>query len=89
MQLGLVTLGDWMPDPHDGHRAPEPERFRQFVELGTLAEELGFDTFHVGEHHFSEYALSSPPVVLAAVAERTRRVRLSTVAKSSATRTGS
>jgi alkanesulfonate monooxygenase SsuD/methylene tetrahydromethanopterin reductase-like flavin-dependent oxidoreductase (luciferase family) len=78
MRLGLVTLGDWLPDPVSGHRRSEPERFREFVHLGVLAEELGFDTFHVGEHHFSEYALSSPTPVLAAVAERTERVRLST-----------
>ena len=60
MQIGLVTLGDWLPDPATGRRVSEAERFRQFVELGVLAEELGFDTFHVGEHHFSEYALSAP-----------------------------
>ena len=71
MQIGLVTLGDWLPDPATGLRVTEAERFRHFVELGVLAEELGFDTFHVGEHHFSEYALSAPTPVLAAVAERT------------------
>ena len=78
MQLGLVTLGDWLPDPATGRRVGEAERFRQFVELGVLAEELGFDTFHVGEHHFSDYALSAPCPVLSAVAERTARLRLST-----------
>ncbi len=78
MQLGLVTLGDWMPDPRTGVRITEAARFRQFVELGVVAEQLGFDTFHVGEHHFSEYALSSPTPVLAAVAERTTTLRLST-----------
>jgi alkanesulfonate monooxygenase SsuD/methylene tetrahydromethanopterin reductase-like flavin-dependent oxidoreductase (luciferase family) len=78
MQLGLVTLGDWLANPRDGVRIAEAERFRQFVELGVLADRLGFHTFHVGEHHFSEYALSSPTPVLAAVAERTTTVRLST-----------
>jgi alkanesulfonate monooxygenase SsuD/methylene tetrahydromethanopterin reductase-like flavin-dependent oxidoreductase (luciferase family) len=78
MHLGLVTLGDWLPDPHTGQRITEAARFRQFVDLGELAEELGFHAFHVGEHHFSEYALSSPTPVLAAVAERTTTLRLST-----------
>ena len=78
MQIGLVTLGDWLPDPATGRRVGEAERFRQFIELGVLAEDLGFDTFHVGEHHFSEYALSAPCPVLSAVAERTARLRLST-----------
>ena len=76
--LGLVTLGDHLPDPRTGIRIPEDERFRQFVELGVVAEELGCASFHVGEHHFSEYALSSPTPVLAAVAERTTSVVLST-----------
>jgi alkanesulfonate monooxygenase SsuD/methylene tetrahydromethanopterin reductase-like flavin-dependent oxidoreductase (luciferase family) len=78
MELGLVTLGDWLPDPATGTRISQVDRFRQIVELGVLADELGFATFHVGEHHFSEYAVSSPAVLLAAIAERTRRVRLST-----------
>ncbi len=79
-RLGLATLGDWLPDPATGQRISEAERFRQFVELGVLAEALGFDTYHVGEHHFSEYVVSSPVPVLAAVAERTSRIRLSTAA---------
>jgi alkanesulfonate monooxygenase SsuD/methylene tetrahydromethanopterin reductase-like flavin-dependent oxidoreductase (luciferase family) len=78
MEIGLVSLGDWLPDPLTGCRISQVDRFRQIVELGVLANELGFTTFHVGEHHFSDYAVSSPAVLLAAIAERTDRVRLST-----------
>jgi alkanesulfonate monooxygenase SsuD/methylene tetrahydromethanopterin reductase-like flavin-dependent oxidoreductase (luciferase family) len=78
MEIGLVSLGDWLPDPVTGRRISQVDRFRQIVELGVLADELGFVTFHVGEHHFSEYAVSSPAVMLAAIAERTTSVRLST-----------
>ena len=78
MQIGLVSLGDWLPDPHGGGRISQHARFRQFIDLGMAAESLGFDVYYVGEHHFSEYALSAPPVVLGAVAERTERLRLST-----------
>lgn len=76
--LGLTTLGDHLPDPRTGGRITESERFAQFVELGVVADELGFAAYHVGEHHFCDYVLSSPAVVLAAVAARTRHVRLST-----------
>jgi alkanesulfonate monooxygenase SsuD/methylene tetrahydromethanopterin reductase-like flavin-dependent oxidoreductase (luciferase family) len=79
-EFGLVTLGDWLPDPRTRSRVSQRDRFRQIVDLGVLAEELGFASFHVGEHHFSDYAVSSPPVVLAAVAEKTTRLRLSTAA---------
>ncbi|MFM7537137.1 MAG: LLM class flavin-dependent oxidoreductase [Acidimicrobiales bacterium] len=76
--LGLTTLGDHLPDPNTGWRPTEPARFREFVELGVTAEELGFAAFHLGEHHFCDYVLSSPIPILAAVGERTRRLRLST-----------
>jgi hypothetical protein len=78
MRIGIATLGDHLPDPHTGLAVTPYERFREFVELDVHAEQLGFDTYHVGEHHFCEYVLSSPTPILAAVAERTRSIRLST-----------
>ncbi len=76
--FGLVSLGDHLPDPAAGHLVPEPDKFRGFVELGVLAERLGFASFHLGEHHFTDYALSAPAPILAAVAARTERIVLST-----------
>jgi alkanesulfonate monooxygenase SsuD/methylene tetrahydromethanopterin reductase-like flavin-dependent oxidoreductase (luciferase family) len=78
VHVGVVTLGDWLCDPSTGERPSEAARFAQFVELGVVAEGLGFHAFHVGEHHFSEYVLSSPAMVLLAVADRTSAIRLST-----------
>src|SRR4029077_9332627 len=37
---------------------------------------LGVDTFGVGEHHRPDFAVSAPEVVLAAIAGRSRRIRL-------------
>jgi probable LLM family oxidoreductase len=42
----------------------------------TLADEVGLDVFGVGEHHRPDFAVSSPAVVLAAAAERTQTIRL-------------
>lgn len=78
MELGLVSLGDWLPDPATGERSSQHDRFRQIVDLAVHAEACGFATFHLGEHHFSDYIVSSPAVVLAAIAERTSTLRLST-----------
>ena len=78
MRIGVATLGDHLPDPNTGLRVSTTERFREFVELGVAAERLGYDAYHVGEHHFCEYVLSSPTPILAAVAERTASIRLST-----------
>ena len=42
-----------------------------------LAEELGFDSVWLTEHHYADYGLSSAPsVLLATVAARTRRIQL-------------
>lgn len=41
-----------------------------------LAESIGVDHIGVGEHHSSDFAGSSPAVVLSAIAARTRRLRL-------------
>jgi alkanesulfonate monooxygenase SsuD/methylene tetrahydromethanopterin reductase-like flavin-dependent oxidoreductase (luciferase family) len=78
MRVGVATLGDHLPDPRTGQRVSTGERFREFVELGVAAERLGYHAYHVGEHHFCEYVLSSPTPILAAVAERTSSIRLST-----------
>lgn len=78
MQVGLLSLGDLITDPVTGQRMTPAQRHRSFVEQGVRAESAGFTHVALGEHHFCEYILSAPPVVLAAIAERTSTVRLST-----------
>lgn len=50
---------------------------REIVALAKLADEVGLDVFAVGEHHRLDMVVSSPAVVLAAIAEATRTIRLS------------
>src|SRR6266851_2139174 len=42
----------------------------------TLADQVGLDVFGIGEHHRPEFLDSAPPVILAAAAARTERIRL-------------
>src|SRR3954462_11747816 len=70
MQLGVATFAD----VHAGV-SPE-ERLRQLLEEAELAEQLGLDVFGVGEHHRPDFAVSSPAVVLGAIAARTEKIRL-------------
>src|SRR3954451_3067975 len=70
MELGLATFADI------GDLTPE-ERMRNLLEEAELADQLGLDLFAIGEHHRPDYLVSSPAVVLAAVAVRTHRIRLS------------
>ena len=78
LELGLLTLGDLLPHPTTGASQTEAERHRSLVDQAVFAERAGFTSVHLGEHHFSDYMLSSPPVVLAAIGERTTSLRLST-----------
>jgi alkanesulfonate monooxygenase SsuD/methylene tetrahydromethanopterin reductase-like flavin-dependent oxidoreductase (luciferase family) len=54
--------------------------FRRTVDLAVAAEELGYRTFWVAQHHAGalDGLLPSPLVLLAAVAERTSTIRLGT-----------
>jgi probable LLM family oxidoreductase len=75
LQLGLDTFGDvtWNADQQP---RPQAQVIRDVVEEAVLADELGLDFFGVGEHHRPDFAVSAPEVVLAAIAGRTRRIRL-------------
>ena len=76
MELGVSTFADARPDPATG-AAPDPaQRLREVLEEAELAEQVGLDVFGVGEHHRPDFAISAPAVVLAAVAARTERIRL-------------
>jgi hypothetical protein len=78
MKYGILTLGDNLADPNTGTTTSVDRRYRQIVDLAVRAEEFGFDGFYVGEHHFCDYVVSSPAVLLAFIAERTSRLRLGT-----------
>jgi alkanesulfonate monooxygenase SsuD/methylene tetrahydromethanopterin reductase-like flavin-dependent oxidoreductase (luciferase family) len=56
-----------------------PQLYRQLMQQCELAEGLGYDTFFCAEHHFHEYGVvPDPAVMLAALSQRTRRIRLGT-----------
>ncbi len=74
----MTSLGDHLPNPHTGERISQVARHRQLIDLGVEAERLGARAFHLGEHHFCDYIVSSPVVLLSAVAMRTTDLRLST-----------
>jgi len=52
------------------------DRLLNLVEQIEHADQAGLDVFGIGEHHRREYLDSAPPVILAAAAARTQRIRL-------------
>ncbi|MDH3681407.1 MAG: LLM class flavin-dependent oxidoreductase [Acidimicrobiia bacterium] len=75
---GILSLADHVTNPLDGRRASQATRLQRVVDTAVEAEEAGFYSFGVGEHHFSGYILSAPELVLAAASSRTSRIRLGT-----------
>jgi probable LLM family oxidoreductase len=51
---------------------------REVLDQATLADEIGIDFIGLGEHHRSDFAISAPEIVLAAIAGRTHRIKLGT-----------
>ena len=76
MQLGITTFAETTPDPATGATISSDQRLREVLEEAELADQVGLDVYAVGEHHRPDFAVSAPAVVLAAIAARTRRIRL-------------
>jgi len=74
-QFGLDTFCDITLQP-DGSPLTQAEVIRNVIEEGVHADALGIDAFGVGEHHRPDFAVSAPEVVLAAIAGRSKRIRL-------------
>ncbi len=75
LELGVDTFGD-VTAGGDGHLLSQAQVLRNVIAEGELADTVGIDFFGVGEHHRADFAISSPEVVLAAIAARTKRIRL-------------
>src|SRR5436190_4922662 len=66
----LLTFRDWQT---------EADVYAHALEEARLADELGFHTVWLAEHHFSPYGIApSLAVLAAAIARETRRVRIGT-----------
>jgi alkanesulfonate monooxygenase SsuD/methylene tetrahydromethanopterin reductase-like flavin-dependent oxidoreductase (luciferase family) len=76
MQFGIYTFGDRVPNPHTGVAATAVERAKEVLAAARLCDELGLDVFGVGEHHRRDTLISSPAVILSAIAAQTKKITL-------------
>src|SRR5215510_8040600 len=73
MKFGIFVFGDNHPDL----RRTVQTYYEEVLTMSEWAEELGFDSFWIGEHHFYWYGTGvSPPMIMAAIAQRTKKIRL-------------
>ncbi|MEM9514296.1 MAG: LLM class flavin-dependent oxidoreductase [Actinomycetota bacterium] len=75
VEFGLDTFGD-VTDDENGDRLPDHVVLGHVVDEAVLAEQVGVQAFGIGEHHRPDFAVSSPEMVLAAIAGRTDHIRL-------------
>jgi alkanesulfonate monooxygenase SsuD/methylene tetrahydromethanopterin reductase-like flavin-dependent oxidoreductase (luciferase family) len=73
MKFGIFVFGDNHPEVGRSNR----QYYEEVLTMAEWAEELGFDSFWLGEHHFYWYgSLPSPPALIAALGQRTKKIRL-------------
>ena len=77
VELGLDTFGD-VTLGRDGQPKPMDQVLRDVVDQAVLADDLGIHFIGLGEHHRADFAISSPEMLLAAIAARTHRIKLGT-----------
>lgn len=75
-QFGLDSFGD-LATKADGSLMNYAESIRLVVDEAVLADKLGVDVIALGEHHRDDFAISSPEMVLASIASKTKRIKLS------------
>ncbi len=77
LQFGLDTFGDMSLDD-SGVPVSAGQVIRDVVEQAKLAEEVGLNSFNIGEHHRDDYAVSAPDTILAGIATVTSKIKLGT-----------
>ncbi|HWH76049.1 MAG TPA: LLM class flavin-dependent oxidoreductase, partial [Candidatus Binatus sp.] len=73
MKFGIFVFGDNHPELGRSNQ----KYYEEVLTMGDWAEELGFDSFWLGEHHLYWYGTCvSPPMIIAALGQRTKRIRV-------------
>ena len=76
MEIGIDSFAAAVTDPETGVQTSPADRIQHLLEEIVHADEVGLDTFGVGEHHRREFLDSAPAIILSAAAARTKNIRL-------------
>ncbi|WP_313641968.1 LLM class flavin-dependent oxidoreductase [Paenibacillus sp.] len=74
-EFGIYSLGELIPKP-SGQIQSVSQRIEEIIAAAKLADEAGLDVFGIGEHHRLDFVTSSYGMILAAIAQATKQIRL-------------
>ncbi len=77
MELGISSFAELTPDMVTGKTISSHQRMKDLMEEIELTDQVGLDVYALGEHHRPDFLVSSPAVVLAAEAVKTKHIKLS------------
>lgn len=80
LEFGLYSLGDHIANPLTGSRISAQQRIHELIKAGKLADEAGLDVFAVGESHQTYFISQAHSVILSAIAQATKNIKIASSA---------
>ncbi|MBJ7993147.1 LLM class flavin-dependent oxidoreductase [Bacillus mycoides] len=80
IEFGLYSIGDHILNPHDGSKISAEKRIHELIETAKLADEAGIDVFAVGESHQAHFTTQAHTVILGAIAQATKNIKIASAA---------
>ncbi|MFF2448854.1 LLM class flavin-dependent oxidoreductase [Neobacillus sp. NPDC058068] len=80
LEFGLYSIGDHTLNPFTGSRISAEQRIYELIEASKLADEAGLDVFAVGESHQTYFTTQAHTVILGAIAQATKRIKIASSA---------
>lgn len=77
LEFGLYTLGDHLSNPHTNERISAQQRLKEMIEMARLADDAGIDLISVGESHQEYFTSQAHSIVLAAISQATKNIKIS------------
>lgn len=80
LEFGLYSIGDHLPNPHTGTMISAEQRIQELIDASKLADEAGIDVFAVGESHQTFFTTQAHTVILGAIAQATKNIKIASSA---------
>ncbi|PGM92191.1 LLM class flavin-dependent oxidoreductase [Bacillus cereus] len=80
IEFGLYSIGDHILNPHNGSKISAEKRIHELIETAKLADEAGLDVFAVGESHQAHFTTQAHTVILGAIAQATKNIKIASSA---------